>query len=684
MVAIWAHADSVHLSHLVIRGAARGGVQSDGSGSSIDAVEVAECSGDGLLAFGGLALSEVFVHDCSGNGLDLESSTISVTGQVRAVGNGGYGFRGSLSNLLAIAPAAADQDSLLGNGKDTLDIVTGIAHSPITVRADIPWRVENYIQVDSGAVMTIQPGAHLAVSGGGTIYFGRGGSLDARGTDAAPIVFTPSNTGGSWGGLTFREPLEPDPISVVVDTSYLSNARLERVSNGAGTQCCAINGEGVHHVLFLDSLVVRQTLVGGVVELNAAHSRLTYSVVDTSGSPTGPTAIRVDGDSALLSHVVVRRSGGGGIWAFGKGMVLDSIEIANCQGDGVLLGAPYMTGSGILVHGCTGDGVVSSVNGTLSAVGIRAIGNGGYGFRGLINNLIAIAPTPAGQDSLLGNSKDTLYVTGGTAHAPVTVRADVPWRMASPAIDSGSVMTVQPGSHLAFDGGGLTFARGGRLDARGTAAAPIVFTPSITSVPWGGLFFGDPLEPDPINVAVDTSYLSNARLELVSSVNGGAIVGGGAHHTLLLDSLRIRRTAVGAAVALHGYGSRLSHSVIDTTGSPTSTAPALLLADSTAAYGVVVRRSGGDGVEMSGNASFTSSTVNGSLGNGVSVFGANAVLSNDNFFANGGVGVFSHGSAVNAEGNWWGDPAGPNGPSGDGVSGFVDFANWLASAVVIP
>lgn len=34
-------------------------------------------------------------------------------------------------------------------------------------------------------------------------------------------------------------------------------------------------------------------------------------------------------------------------------------------------------------------------------------------------------------------------------------------------------------------------------------------------------------------------------------------------------------------------------------------------------------------------------------------------------------------AVVDATDNWWGDPAGPDGPEGDGVDGPIDVEPWL-------
>jgi hypothetical protein len=64
----------------------------------------------------------------------------------------------------------------------------------------------------------------------------------------------------------------------------------------------------------------------------------------------------------------------------------------------------------------------------------------------------------------------------------------------------------------------------------------------------------------------------------------------------------------------------------------------------------------------------------------------NVTIGGCSFVYNAGQGVQngSTGNAtVNSQGNWWGDPAGPAGPNGDGASALVDASNPLAAPVVL-
>jgi hypothetical protein len=73
-------------------------------------------------------------------------------------------------------------------------------------------------------------------------------------------------------------------------------------------------------------------------------------------------------------------------------------------------------------------------------------------------------------------------------------------------------------------------------------------------------------------------------------------------------------------------------------------------------------------------------------GNGVRFEGGFPLTINQsNIYSNTGFGVNNLDSSqtINAQNNWWGDPDGPEGDSGDGVSDNVDFSNWLTSPATL-
>ena len=79
---------------------------------------------------------------------------------------------------------------------------------------------------------------------------------------------------------------------------------------------------------------------------------------------------------------------------------------------------------------------------------------------------------------------------------------------------------------------------------------------------------------------------------------------------------------------------------------------------------------GGNSVEFGG------CEVSSSGGHGIVIASHPVKASGCNLFGNDGNAIVNRSAvSVSAIGNWWGDPAGPMGPSGDGVSGNVDFSN---------
>ena len=83
---------------------------------------------------------------------------------------------------------------------------------------------------------------------------------------------------------------------------------------------------------------------------------------------------------------------------------------------------------------------------------------------------------------------------------------------------------------------------------------------------------------------------------------------------------------------------------------------------------------GGTGIAVPGNAGhgvFVNSTQDYTVS-----------VSACDIFSNGGSGIFNQGTgqgSVLADNDWWGDAAGPAGPSGDGITGEVSVTNARTS-----
>ncbi len=107
------------------------------------------------------------------------------------------------------------------SGTITQDTVWTLEGSPYIVIGDVS--VEYPDTSGNTAVLTIAPGVEVRFDPGTGLYIGhnfggfRYGALDARGTEASPIIFTSNAENpapGDWKGIRFRDPTE-DALSVL-------------------------------------------------------------------------------------------------------------------------------------------------------------------------------------------------------------------------------------------------------------------------------------------------------------------------------------------------------------------------------------------------------------------------------------------------------------------------------------
>jgi hypothetical protein len=304
--------------------------------------------------------------------------------------------------------------------------------------------------------------------------------------------------------------------------------------------------------------------------------------------------------------------------------------------------------------------------------------------RTAIQNIPLLVPTAADYDSLLGNGRDTLVLTGGTlTGATVEIGADVAWRVEGTSyVDVGGLLRPLPGSGFAVaTGHRFVFQNGGRLEARGKSDSVIVFTAIDTTASWLGLEFS--------GAPGDTSYLTNVVL---SHSDGPYRTGSWSYrpvlamdsHPLVIDSSVVRQMRR-YGVALQSAGSRFSRSVVDTAGGDVWQA-AVELGASTTFEGSLVRSATGIGAQITGaDVTVSASEITTSGSHGVYVTTATGVLINDcNIFDNAGNGVENvTGVVVDATNNWWGDADGPTGTSGDGVSADVNYTPWATAPFTI-
>jgi hypothetical protein len=601
-----------------------------GTGTTLEGTLVRGSAGEGVQVTGsGVRLLGGRIEGSAGIGLHIIGGSLAQASPVRVLGGATYGARLGIQDLALLAPAAAAQDSLMGNARDTLVLTGGtLRHATQIVRADFPWRVEGTVFVDSGAVLQPQPASRTTSNS--WIHFQNGGRLEALGTAAQPITFTAVEPVSGWGGLYF--------YGTAPDTSRIRHAVIEHALYG-------VQSANQQPVL-VDSTRIRRSRYYAAY-LTAPGSALRHSVVDTT-TQAGYAAVTL-GNGTALEGTLVRGSADQGVHVFGNNVRL--------------LGGRIVGSAGIGLHIAGGS--------LAQASPVRVLGGATYGARLGIQHLALLAPTAAAQDSLMGNARDTLVIWGGTLrHATQVVRADFPWRAEGTVyVDSGAVLRPQPGSRYTSNGY-IYVLPGGRLEALGTAAQPITFAPLDPGGSWNGIYL--------TGAGTDTSRLVHAR---VSDASYGTYAAGS--HVVLIDSSSFNRSrSVGAYLT---PGSRLNASLV--AGTSNGSSPAVVLGVGTLMIGTVVAGSSGTGVQVQGDqALLETCEVAGSGGHGVVIAsGTGSVIRQCNLVGNGGSGVHNATqTTVDAAQNWWGDPEGPTGPDGDGVSGPVRYDPYLEEPVTIP
>lgn len=218
-----------------------------------------------------------------------------------------------------------------------------VVQGPIVENAawssDREWILRDFIVVQPGAVLTIEPGTTIRADHGGGLIVRRGARLDARGRSDAPIVFTSlastdGRAAGDWRGIILlgAAPVDlddPTPKGFAPEDATMHyGGSLERSSCGflshvtveyAGFQTSATDT--------LDSL----TLAGCVAETVVQDVVIAHSLDD---------ALSISGGSVDLRRVALLHPGDDGLdWNHGwRGDVQSLVVVMGSYGDAALSG----------------------------------------------------------------------------------------------------------------------------------------------------------------------------------------------------------------------------------------------------------------------------------------------------------------------------------------------------------
>jgi hypothetical protein len=352
-------------------------------------------------------------------------------------------------------PLDLDRDLIAGEAEDDRYTARFSIASIVSsdVEADTTWSgfvvVEGRVKVNQSVTLTIAPGTVVkfksedAVPGKLTVE----GVLDVQGTDVAPVIFT-SIHDDSVGGDTNHDGAAVMPFPDDWEELYLSYA------DGSSIQYAEIRYAGTGlRMLRVDSVTI---------------SHLT--VRDCSREGIRISAIA--DDEVTLSDVTVRDCGRTGVEiqpSVGATVTLTDITVADAGADGIFVNTKNQVDGG-------GEVIIDGAH--ISGVGHGAVtgNNPGYALHiADAHNLANVSGLVIDGDSCrrgtavrVGEQK----MRGKLAERDVTLTSDLVWEIYG-NIPFGVTVTVEPGTVIKA-GSSLTVE--GALVARGTAAAPIIYT----------------------------------------------------------------------------------------------------------------------------------------------------------------------------------------------------------------
>lgn len=293
--------DSTRFDKTVVRGAGGAGVHVVGTA--------------GVLLVGGR------IEGSADVGVRVEhSGAVSGGDGIRITGGSSYPLDVPVDALSRMYGTAAEQDSLLGNARDTLYVRGGTLTSWVYAVAALPWRVTGHLAISTDGQLRAQPGALFVVQAPWGITAQNGGRLLARGAHGTPVRFTAADSTLGWAGILLKDA----PTSA----SYLTNAHVEYVPFTS-----ALFARDNHKVL-VDSAVFRR--VAQAVALASPSSRIIRSRIDST-TVTGAAAVEL-ASTASLESTLIRGAAGMGIYMHTSTARVFSCEIRDSGGDAIVLG----------------------------------------------------------------------------------------------------------------------------------------------------------------------------------------------------------------------------------------------------------------------------------------------------------------------------------------------------------
>ena len=223
----------------------------------------------------------------------------------------------------------------------------GISENSTWTVQGSPYCVSNSIEVNSGIILTIQPGVVIKFSPGAALQID--GTLIAQGTPANAIAFTsinPSPQPGDWGNIYFS----PSSVAASLNSNgnYAGGSVIQyaTIQYAGGAQVLGSPGQAavqmVTSAAYLDNDVIQKNKADGIGIDYVAKARITNNQLLTNGE-------------IASSGILVYQN------AAAQDIVIEGNVITGTKGDGIALNT-YLT-SGLSATGTISKNTITANQG---------------------------------------------------------------------------------------------------------------------------------------------------------------------------------------------------------------------------------------------------------------------------------------------------------------------------------